>query len=466
MSNTNDIPLQIKNNNLPIVHLNLPNIQPLHSTTQNEPHSTPQSAPQSEPQSSQKQLLKNYIYPPEEISEDYKDQDLKEEYLQIYLNKCNEKYMIYNKNLSDLNNKCWERKLLHTICYKYYNRRSITIGILTIIITAISSIISYLLNDNSYESSHTQFKLVLMILTTLSTLLQSILKGLEWDAKSESHNNASESYKQILTDISLFYKQIESEKIKIDNKIEINFNSYNDGTNNSFKTEFEKAITNFQSLYEKKIKEFSKSFSNTSKRCRYVIPSSAETQKDQVKLNKFISMERLDREVDYIKMRSENLKHLINLEKYKQGSKIHYPYPTISIVNLKELLDYKKVSLWNKISHFFLHCCCFCCFSEKVKNDKKNIKEHEIKTYHNELININNNNNINNINDIENSNNGENNGENNEENNYLNNKWKTNYQLEKDWIYKTTNIIERVNNIQDINKIYKQNKRDNKNNIV
>ena len=41
-------------------------------------------------------------------------------------------------------------------------------------------------------------------------------------------------------------------------------------------------------------------------------------------------------------MRSENLKHLINLEKYKQNSKIHYPYPTISIVNLKELLDYKK----------------------------------------------------------------------------------------------------------------------------
>ena len=32
----------------------------------------------------------------------------------------------------------------------------------------------------------------------------------------------------------------------------------------------------------------------------------------------------------------------------------------------------------------------------------------------------------------------------------------TNYQLEKDWIYKTTNVIERVNNIQDINKIYKQ----------
>jgi len=379
--------------------------------------------------------------------------------------------MTYHKNLSDLNNKCWERKLLHTICYKYYNRRSTIIGILAIMITAISSIMSYLLSDETYSNSHTQFKLALIILTTTSTLLQSILKGLEWDAKSESHNNATESYKQILTDISLFHKQIESEKIKIENKIEINFNSYNDGTNKTFQQTFEGLIESFQNMYEKKIKEFSKNFSNTSKRCRYVIPSSAETRKDEVKLNKFISMERLDRELDYIKMRSENLKHLINLEKYR-NNKHHYPYPSITMVNLKELLDYKKVSWLKKAKHCLLNFFC-CCFNQKMKNDRKDIKDNELRNYHKELIemnSINYNDNIDNniVNKTHSSGTIIPSTVNSEvlNNEYLNNKWKTDYQLEKDWIVKTTNVIERVNNIQNINKTNKQYKLDNKKNKI
>lgn len=401
----------------------------------------------------------------------------KMEIKKYFKEKVKQSFNHYQTTLDDLKKNSWERKLLHEICFKYFNTFSLVIGFLTIGITGLSGIFSYLLNVERFESYYTDFKITIVIFTTISTLFQSLLKGFEWDSKSEAHNNSSEHYGQLITDIELFQREIQSYYIEILNYInnyklyiekydetkndELNDNNSNDNeiinTTPSMKhiirNEMElreyvnKKFDDINKLYVLKIKEFNKIYSNIFKRNKYIIPSYAEKKKDKIKLDKFIRMMKLNAEMDYIKMRSDNLKKIIDTESYEASTydktdvyKFHPP--SISWINIEQLLNYKKLSKFERLSKFFKNTFCPC-YNEKKKSDTSDINNNDV---------------LNNIIQMKNGDKYYKNDNGNDE------KWKTKFQMEKDWVLKTTEIVTRLNKIRESN-ILENNKND-ENNII
>lgn len=417
----------------------------------------------------------NEIKPVESISNKVKkkcDDPITNKKLEIrkyFKDKVKHNFRSYQQNLDDLKKNCWERKLLHEICFKYFNRFSLTIGFFTIAITGLSGIFSYLLNVDRFEDYYTDFKIAIVIFTTISTLFQSLLKGFEWDSKSEAHNNSSEHYGQLITDIDLFQRELHSYYIETINYINTQqlhilkekVNEEEDFSFNEFKfvakPEDVDDLRNYvnqkydiiSKLYVSKIKEFNKTYSNIHKRNKYIIPSYAERKKDKIKLDKFIRMMKLNAEMDYIKMRSDNLKKIIDTESYEANTYdkmdlYNFHPPSISWINIDQLLNYRKLSKMQSFMKFIKNCFCPC------YNSKKNSDSND----------INNNSILNSINMIKK---GEFN--NNDINQKLSDeKWQTKHQMEKDWVLKTTEITTRLNKIREANII--ENNKNEDNNIV
>ena len=259
-----------------------------------------------------------------------------------------------------------------------------TIGFFTIAITGLSGIFSYLLNVDRFEDYYTDFKIAIVIFTTISTLFQSLLKGFEWDSKSEAHNNSSEHYGQLITDIDLFQRELHSYYIETINYIntkqlhilkekvdeeDYSFNEFKFVAKPEDVDDLRIYVNQkhdiISKLYVSKIKEFNKTYSNIHKRNKYIIPSYAERKKDKIKLDKFIRMMKLNAEMDYIKMRSDNLKKIIDTESYEANTYdkmdlYNFHPPSISWINIDQLLNYRKLSKWQSFMKFIKNCFCPC----------------------------------------------------------------------------------------------------------
>jgi hypothetical protein len=376
----------------------------------------------------------------------------KREFRKYFKDKVKHNFSLYHQNLDDLKKHCWEGKLLHEISFKYFNRFSLCIGFMAIIITAISGICSYLLNIDRFSEYETDFKITIMVLTTISTLFQSLLKGFEWDSKSEAHSNSSEQYGHLLSDVDLFQKELQNHFTEIHNyinifKLKIHEEQCVDSTckvvidNEAELRDY--VMSNYETInkrYVIKIKELNKIYSNVRKQNKYIIPNYAQKKKDKVKLTKFIRMMKLNAQMDYIKMRSDNLKKIINTENYESTTSEkkelnNFHPPSISWINIDQLLNYQKTTKQRRFWNFVKKLCCPC-YKNKKHEDNKNI-------YNNQVLNG--------INRIKNGNESSILPLNTSQDFHLMNdeKWKTKHQIEKDWILKTTEITTRLNKIRE-----------------
>ena len=97
---------------------------------------------------------------------------------------------------------CYDYRNLHGLAGAYYNNMSKKITAPTLVLSAFSSIASFVASSEIIQS---QWKVVLTlsvgIMTTLTAMIQAFSSAYQFDLKSSSHFKASDNYDQLITEI-------------------------------------------------------------------------------------------------------------------------------------------------------------------------------------------------------------------------------------------------------------------------
>ena len=177
----------------------------------------------------------------------YEDRESINNYLQsINLNVDKKSIEIY----SDLEKLCELKKKTHSMATKHYLCMNKYFLIPSVLLSSSSGIVSFLASTTYFKDYNLIFTISVGVASSVTTLFQSFSNAFEFSTKAEAHQNATESYDQLLT-------QIRFEKMAPNTKPEI-----------------------FISTIEKQILD-------TKQRCKYTIPESIETAYNENKFNNY-----------------------------------------------------------------------------------------------------------------------------------------------------------------------------------
>tara|TARA_Y100000591_G_scaffold292717_1_gene280152 strand:+ start:187 stop:1221 length:1035 start_codon:yes stop_codon:yes gene_type:complete len=191
----------------------------------------------------------------------------------------------YNKLYENLEKYCNLKRQTHWMCAKYYNSLDRVFLIPSICLSSFSGIASFLSSVESFESYQTELSVGVGIMASCTTLLQSFSNAFGFSTKAEAHQNATESFDQIITKIR-FQKVNPKDGVK----------------DTDFITELENQIV------------------ETKQRCKYVVPEWVE---EEYRDNKFNSLKgTLSRNV-YKQLANIKTDKYLSAAKKKEYSKIN-----------------------------------------------------------------------------------------------------------------------------------------------
>ena len=191
----------------------------------------------------------------------------------------------YNKLYENLEKYCNLKRQTHWMCAKYYNSLDRLFLIPSICLSSFSGIASFLSSVESFESYQTELSVGVGIMASCTTLLQSFSNAFGFSTKAEAHQNATESFDQIITKIR-FQKVNPKDGVK----------------DTDFITELENQIV------------------ETKQRCKYVVPEWVE---EEYRDNKFNSLKgTLSRNV-YKQLANIKTDKYLSAAKKKEYSKIN-----------------------------------------------------------------------------------------------------------------------------------------------
>jgi len=191
----------------------------------------------------------------------------------------------YNKLYENLEKYCNLKRQTHWMCAKYYNSLDRLFLIPSICLSSFSGIASFLSSVESFESYQTGVSVGVGIMASCTTLLQSFSNAFGFSTKAEAHQNATESFDQIITKIR-FQKVNPKDGVK----------------DTDFITELENQIV------------------ETKQRCKYVVPEWVE---EEYRDNKFNSLKgTLSRNV-YKQLANIKTDKYLSAAKKKEYSKIN-----------------------------------------------------------------------------------------------------------------------------------------------
>lgn len=120
---------------------------------------------------------------------------------------------------------CFDNRNLHAQAGAYYNQMNKHFVAPTLIISALSSIASFIASSEIVTSSwKTILSLSVGVMTSLNALVQSFSSAYQFDAKANSHFNAADKYDQLITEIDFeksypcdteFFQQLEKKILDV-----------------------------------------------------------------------------------------------------------------------------------------------------------------------------------------------------------------------------------------------------------
>ena len=100
------------------------------------------------------------------------------------------------------NNRCYDYRNLHGLAGAYYNRMNKKFLFPTVILSALSSITSFIASSEIVKPAYkVSFALGVGIMTSLTAMVQSFSSAYQFDSKAVAHFAAADQYDQILTEI-------------------------------------------------------------------------------------------------------------------------------------------------------------------------------------------------------------------------------------------------------------------------
>lgn len=134
------------------------------------------------------------------------------------------KYLFYKKMLNRLK----KLRYVHARSGEYYSKMSMYIFGPSIAITALSGIGSFLSTSNFIgDMDQTGFGIAVGVMSSISTMLQSIASVCQYSAKTEAHKTAADDYNKLIVRIKFemempdepeFTNDMEKEILEIQNK--------------------------------------------------------------------------------------------------------------------------------------------------------------------------------------------------------------------------------------------------------
>ena len=169
---------------------------------------------------------------------------------------------------SNLEKLCELKKKTHSMATKHYVCMNKYFLVPSIILSSSSGIVSFLASSEYFKDYNLIFTISVGIASSITTLFQSFSNAFEFSTKAEAHQNAAESYDQLLTQIR-----------------------------------FEKMSPNSNS--ETFINTIEKQILDTKQRCKYIVPEFIETEYNEHKFNNYKEYVLKDLLKKFITLKSE-----------------------------------------------------------------------------------------------------------------------------------------------------------------